>query len=806
MPKGRLSLFFLLCVGSAAAQHYDDGYYPFASYEEPQPLLQPDSALFYRAVQSAPDLYDENMRFTLPQVAAKRRGRAFHEEIATVDGAQVPYRVFHALRALGASESSSPGIALAEGRAGGVAGRRAFDFPEGMPLQPYRASVSFSGRNYLVGAKFSAVGESSHGWRYAAALDARTGRDLYVDGVFTNAFTAAFRAERSFGPRHRFALLAVAPFSVRGTRLSATEEAFSLTGDRLYNPAWGFQNGKVRNSRVRREAVPLAVVSWRSELSAATSLLAAVSVEAGSQRYSMLDWYDARTPMPDNYRYMPSFAGDSETEQVWRAADPRYTQIDWDALIAVNRLAGGPAVYALEERVGRLCNLALDAAFTSRPERRLTLDYGFFLRRESTRSFKRMRDLLGARYVADIDRFLVDDDTYSNRLQNDLRHPGRLIGEGDRFGYDYSLVQLRAGACLRASWRADRFRADAAAGLGASSVFRRGRMEKELFPGARSYGRSRAMRTAEYLFMASAGWSFSPRSYVGFSAAACASAPEPEALFFQPFYNNLTVGECRPERCYAAELNYRLTGPVLDLQVAAFVTASFDASETRRYFDDLSGLYCDMAVAGIGRRACGLEAAASVRLSYRWRLSLGVSAGRYEYLRNPRVTVIADSDNRAVDTSAESYMGGCSVGGAPRVCASAGLLYFGPKGWGVRLSAGYAGVRYVEPMPLRRTARIARQGGVSPEDFEAFVRQERLPDAFTVDASLFKSFYFGRSRLVASLIVRNLPGSRTTFYNGYESLRVRRITAGDAVGFRPHDTRYTCAYPRSFYLSVAYSF
>ena len=106
MPKGRLSLFFLLCVGSAAAQHYDDGYYPFASYEEPRPLLQPDSALFYRAVQSAPDLYDENMRFTLPQVAAKRRGRAFHEEIATVDGAQVPYRVFHALRTLGASESS----------------------------------------------------------------------------------------------------------------------------------------------------------------------------------------------------------------------------------------------------------------------------------------------------------------------------------------------------------------------------------------------------------------------------------------------------------------------------------------------------------------------------------------------------------------------------------------------------------------------------------------------------------------------------------------------------------------------------
>ncbi len=806
MLKGRILLLFLFFAGPAAAQQFDDVYYPYAEYEEPRPLLVPDSALFYRAVQSAPDLFGETVRFTLPQVATKRRGQAFDAEIATADGAQVPYRVFHVLRGLGAEETALPGLASAGGRVGGVAGMRTFGFPEGLPLLPYRASVSFSGRNYLVGARFSAVGEASGGWRYAAALDVRTGRDLYVDGVFTNALTAAFRAEKSLGRRHRLALLAVLPFSTRGTRLSATEEAFSLTGDRLYNPSWGYQNGKVRNSRVRREAVPLAVVSCRSELSDVTSLLASVSLESGSRRYSMLDWYDARTPLPDNYRYMPSFAGDSETLQAWRAADPRYTQIDWDALIAANRLAGGPAVYALEDRVEQLCNLHLDAAFTSRPDSRLTFGYGLFLGREATRSFERMRDLLGARYVADIDRYLVDDDTYGNRLQNDLRRPGRLVGEGDRFGYDYSLVQLRAGVRLSVAWRADRFRADVAAEAGACSVFRRGRMEKELFPGERSYGRSRRMRTAEYAFKASAGWAFSPRSYVGLSAAAGASAPEPGALFFQPLYNNLTVGECLPERFCAAELNYRRTGSVVDLQVSAFVTASFDGSETRRYFDDLSGLYCDMAVAGIGRISCGFEAAASVRLSYRWRLSFAAAAGRCKYIRNPRITVISDADNRAVDTRAESHMGGCFVGGAPCITAASEALYFGPKGWGGRLSAGYAGVRYIEPVPLRRTSRIARQGGIAPEDFEDFVRQERLPDAFTVDASLFKSFYFGRSRLVTSLIVRNLAGFRNTVYNGYESLRVQRVTAGDAVSFRPHATRYTYAYPRSFYLTVAYNF
>jgi len=806
MLKRRLCLLFLFFAWSAAAQTSDDDYHPFGEYEEPRPPLVPDSALFYRAVQAAPDLFEDVSRFALPQVAMKRRGQAFDAEAASVDGARVSYRLFPALRSLGAEETIAPGLAMISGRVGAAGGQRTFRFPEGLPLLPYRASVVFSGRNYLVGARFSAVGELPHGWRYAAALDVRTGRDLYADGVFTNALTAAFRVEKRFSPRHRLAVLAVVAPSMRGTRLSTADEAFALTGDRLYNPAWGYQNGKMRNSRVRRETVPVVVASYRGELSSVTSLLASVSAEAGVRRYSMLDWYDARTPMPDNYRYMPSFTGDSETGQAWRAADPRYTQIDWDALIAVNCLAGGHAVYALEDRVGQLCNLHLDACFTTHIDPRLTLDYGFFLGREATRSFKRMRDLLGARYVADIDRYLIDDDTYSNRLENDLRHPGRLVGEGGRFGYDYSLVQRSAGAHLRASYRADRFRADAAAEVGGRSVVRRGRMEKELFPGGRSYGRSRQLPTATYAFKASVGWAFSPRSYIELSAAACASAPEPEALFFQPLYNNLAVGEHGPEHLYAAELNYRLTGSVVDLQASAFVTASLDGLETRRYFDDLSGLYCDMAVAGIGRMACGLEAAASVRLSYRWRLSFGASAGRYEYIRNPRITVISDVDNTAVDTCAESYMGDCFLGGAPGLAACTEALYFGPKGWGFRLSAGYAGLRYVEPAPLRRTVRIARQGGTAPEAFDAFVRQERLPDAFTADASVFKSFYIGRSRLAASLVVRNLPGGRNTVFNGYESLRVQRITAGDAVAWQPHATRYTCAYPRSFFLTVSCNF
>ena len=807
MLKSRCCLLFLLLPSlQAAAQSPDDEYYPYAEREERREVLTTDSAIFYRAVQGVSDLYGDHTDFNLPQVAHKRRGLDYRTARTSLSGVDLPYRYLSLLRLLGAGEERYAGLAPVPGEWGPAGGVRLFRFPEGEPLQPYLASVRFTDRNYLFGAKVAAAKTLGDGWSLSAAADVRTGRDMHVEGVFTNALTAGLRLAKRFGEGHELALLCIVPPSTRGTRLSSSEEAFSLTGDRLYNPAWGFQDGRVRNSRVRRETIPLAVVTYEVPLSPATSLTAAFGAEAGVSKYSMLDWYDARTPMPDNYRYLPSYAGDRETELAWRSNDTRYTQVDWDELIRRNRMAAGHAVYALEDRAERLCNLSANALLTTDVDGRLTLRYGVALRRENTRSYRQMRDLLGAEYITDIDRFLVDDDTYSNLLQNDLRHPDRTIRAGDRFGYDYTLTARTALIHAQADYRADRFRADLSAELGSGAVSRRGHYEKELFPGAQSYGRSRVMRFTPYAFRALAGWAFTPRCYLEAAVQADARMPEAENLFYQPLYNNRTVDSPVPERTYAAELGWRFTGPVLDLQTTVFAVLTLDGTETRRYYDDMASVYCDMAVTGIGRLSYGIEAAADIRLSYRWKLSLAASAGRYKYARDPVVTVLSDVDNSAVDLRAVSRMGGCETGGAPQLTATAELAWFGSRGWGCRASAGYAGRRYVEPMALRRTDRIAGQGGITREAFEAFTRQERLADAFTLDASLFKSFYFDRSRLTAALMLRNLLGDADTPYGGYESLRVRRIRPGDDTLYTPHATRCTYAWPRSFYLTISYRF
>lgn len=692
LRKYALTVVFLFVVCGAAAQLPDDEYYPYGTgYEQRTPIVLTDSSLFYRAIQTMPDLYGSISAFNLPYIALGRRGQHYSSEAASFSGLGISSRYFGSLRLLGAREERRAGIAALPEAIGGAGGVRTFRFPGALAEPSCHASVSFTDRNYLAGAKLAYARPAGRGWDVAAAVEARTGRDMHVEGVFTNALTAGFRAARHLGEGHTLGFLLIVPPSVRGTRLSSVEEAFRLTGDNLYNPAWGFQDGKVRNSRVRREFVPLAAATYCVRLSPATWLDMAAGAEYGVRKYSALGWYDARTPMPDNYRYLPGYTGDRETELAWRSNDARYTQVCWDELIARNRMAGGHAVYTLEDRAERIRNLGFDALFTTAPDERLTLRYGFSYRHARTRSYKQMRDLLGADHITDIDQYLVDDDTYGNLLQNDLRHPDRTVREGDRFGYDYALSTREATVRLSAEYRSDRLRADVALALGDAVVLRRGYYEKELFPGTQSLGRSRRMGFTPYTVKALVGWAFSPRSYLEASAAVGAAVPDAADLFYQPLYNNRTVDDPAAGRFYAAELNFTRTGERLSLRITAFAVATLDGIQSRRYYDDMAGVYSDMAVTGIGRMACGVEAAADLRLAYRWSLSLAASGGRYKYIRNPRVTVISDVDNSAVDTRAESHMGGCTLGAAPQLTACAELSYFGPRGRGFPRLGGICG-------------------------------------------------------------------------------------------------------------------
>ena len=325
--KRLLSIVLVLLCEAAMAQMFDsDYYYPYAEPEERTEDPHSDSLLFYRAIRSSDDLYGRTTDYNLPRVTIRRRGASYDEEQAALLGVKLPYRLFAPLRAVGGVERYDAGIQPGVSTLGGVGGVREFTLTDALPLAPYEASVRVTDRNYRVAGRVR-MHRMWRDWQVGAVVDGRVGRDARIEGVFTNQLTLAARISRTWASGVELTLFGALPVAMRGLRSAATEEAYTLLDDPFYNPSWGFQDGKVRNARVRREVMPFGVAGLKIPLADHTQLTLSTGGEIGLRKQSGLGWYNARTPLPDNYRYMPSYTGDRASEEAWRMADPRYTQV-----------------------------------------------------------------------------------------------------------------------------------------------------------------------------------------------------------------------------------------------------------------------------------------------------------------------------------------------------------------------------------------------------------------------------------------------------------------------------------------------
>ena len=806
-------LFILLMIATTAlGQETVDDYmhYWLDQQRQESEHIQSDTLLFYRVAQNSHDLFGELTSYAFSFVGYSRRGVDYRERKHTIDGIEIRSANLPIVRHLGLSSRSYGDLSHGYQQIGGMGGGEEFSAVESVPLDGAKASIFFSGKGYLGGARASIDAFMLRGWSLSAYLAATGGNDLYVDGVYRDIADAGIRLTKDFASEATLSILCAITAGERGLRSGSTEEAFSLTGNNLYNPLWGDQQGKVRNSRIRRQAVPFAMMTLATPISHNTRLTLSMGGDYGLRKLSSLSWFDASTPRPDNYRYMPSYFGDPIISEAvaneWRYGNEKYTQIDWAELYRINSLSTDDAVYAVDDRVERIARGEVALRLHSEPGRNFSLSYGIRANWHSTRHYKQMRDMLSAEYLVDLDYYLLDDDSYSNRLQNDLQNPNRRITEGDRYSYDYALEQYEVEADIQAEYRHNKWRIDADLAIGSVTIWRTGYYEKEIFSGERSLGRSAISHFTPYTAKLSTVYLFSMNHRLGINALAAARAPYTANLFFNPEYNNRLVYTHSEERSFAAEVTYKYSNQKIEFSLAAYINSTHDGRRTFRVYDDLSGVYCDVDVNEISTLRYGVEAAMEIQLSRLFKASAALSAGRYRYLHNPSITHYADTDNHIVSSNSESFVSNCTIGGTPQIVAMASLTYLNYRGWAASLDVQGVALRYADLSFTRRTERIAHQSATSAEIYDMFMQQSRLNDAVTVDLSLSRWFRVGPGRMSITLSVKNLLGSRNIVYDAYEPSRIRNYYSGEQRIFMPQDDVLTYAYPRTLYAVISWKF
>lgn len=543
-----------------------------------------------------------------------------------------------------------------------------------------------------------ASGELDNGWSYAFNVSARIGGNDWVKGVYYRSFAYYAGVEKKFGDIHRLSLVTFAAPGQRGAQNASTQEVYDLMGDNMYNSNWGYQNGKVRNARVRKTFEPVTVLKYTVTPSDNLTASAAVLWRTGKNGYTALDWYDAADPRPDYYRNLPSYFYmenedyDRANEQkyywaldAWTQGYPEYTHLNWDRLYNVNYNSLDAenlrrSKYVIEERRVDQNDLNFGANVKWTPAKWVTLTGGVNYKWNRTEYYKQLDDLLGGDYYVNIDQF-AERDFASNpaMVQNDLDYylghgAAQVLREGDKYGYDYYANVQKAGLWANGAFDFGVLKANVALKGGYETFWRDGLVRKGLFPGLDEDGSEffvdgKSLTTYEnvggelvpitskgksavadfFTYSAKLGlqYHFAGGHRVYANAGYFNDAPTFAQSFISPRTRNSLVPNLTTMKTVSADLNYQYSNNGYNVRVTGFYTNIMDQTDMMSFYDDTQNSFTNFAMTGIDQRHMGIELGFKVPLPVQGLSVEGaLSWGEYIYTSTPRMT-------QTIDNSAE---------------------------------------------------------------------------------------------------------------------------------------------------------
>lgn len=664
---------------------------------------------------------------------------------------------------------------------------RASSYPKGGKI-----TGSYTNRNYYARGIFSySTGLLDNGWAFTGAVGSRYSDKGHIDGTSYSNLSYALSVEKQWQEgKHSLSLVTYGSPVVRGQQGSSFQGVYDLTGNNLYNPNWGYQDGKVRNSRVVKAYDPTAVLSHIWQIDDRTTLTSGGLMHYGRYSSSALNWYNASDPRPDYYRYLPSYFSMDPTkihqptldlyEQRWRSNDPSFTQVNWEELYRQNmdpenrRKYNGAALYMVERRHSDLLEGTLSSVFNKLYDNNSRITAGVEARSTRSYQYKTVDDLLGSDYVLDKDKFAERDDPGNEVFrENDLMFPNRKAYVDDIFGYDFDIVINTANAWFLNSYQTRNIDFYYGSKIGYTTFQRKGNMKNGRFPD-NSYGKGANHEFVDYTVKGGLTYKIDGRHYVSANSSYATEAPIPDRAYVMSRVTDQTVKGLKSTRVFAADVNYNFSTPRFAGRISAFQTNFFDQLEQMRYYHDSERTFVYHNLTGVDKLHRGLEAGATYRVDDNWSFDFIGTMSEYVYSNNP-LGIMNSENGKLIDVEEQVYMKNLYVSGTPQFAGVLAARYFYDY-WFFELSANATGRNYLSAAPLRRLASnyasINPNNEASNDAYMELTTQERLDDVVTFDLSIGKLLYLkNRNAVSFNFSVMNLLNDRSIRTGGYEQGR-----------------------------------
>jgi hypothetical protein len=651
-----------------------------------------------------------------------------------------------------------------------------------MRASKYRKSsrVSYAAANRSYTGRIMASyhsGLSKTGWAYSFLASRRFGDEGYIDGTLYDANSFFASVEKKINNAHSLNVTAFYTPNRRGRSTAITQEVKDLKGIQ-YNPNWGYQDGNIRNSRVRNIKEPVFMLNhyWKindktnlnTNASYQTGSIGNTRVDQGGTRLVTIEGQEAyigggRNPLGNYYQRLPSYflqdpnptPGDFQNAYLAQKEFVNNGQLDWESLYRANTIAtstGGNSIYAIQEDRIDDTQLTVNTIFDTQISDNILLNASINYRNLKSENFAEVKDLLGGTGFLDVDFFAEGEDgevdiTVGDVAQSDLQNRNRIAKVGDRYKYNYEINADVLSGFAQAQFKYNRVDFYLGTSITNTNYQRNGLFENGNYQGAESFGKGEKQSFTDFSFKAGATYKITGRHLIDVNLGSLSKAPTIRNTFTNARQNNnVTIG-LESEKIQNIDIGYIYRSPIVKARLTGFYSNFSNGTDLGFYFtENLAGLgleqdaFIQEIMTNVEKQHIGIEFGIEAQLTPTIKLKGAASIGQYTFNNNPNLYITSDDlDGPITFGDGTTKLKDYHVAGGPERAYQVGFEYRDPKFWWVGLTTNYFSNAYVDVNNLARSANFSTDfdgqpfNDYDPEVANGLLKQEKFDDYVLVN-------------------------------------------------------------------------
>lgn len=707
---------------------------------------------------------------------------------------------------------------------GGIAGATSIDLRASNIRKTKKITYSNSNRTFqhrVMGTY--ATGMMQNGWGLAISASHSYADQGYVPGTYFQGNSYFLSVDRKLNDKHLLNFVFLGSPQKRGRSTGSVQEMYDLAGTNYYNPNWGYQNGKVRNSREYIIHQPITTLRHDWQMSSKTTLTTSLGLQFGNYGSTRLDWFDAPDPRPDYYRRLPSYATNPDVRDLLTSylAIEENRQLNWAEMYSANStrdytindangiegntVRGKLAAYVQESENYDETKYSFNSVINSVISDHVTFNGGLQYLGGKTHYYRRLEDLLGADFYIDFNKFALRDYPLSPEAgQNDLNHPNRIVYEGDIYGHNYNINNQRATLWGQGVFTYNRFDYFVGLSLAHQSFYREGFTKVGLFPDD-SYGKSEVQSFFNYGVKAGVTYKIDGRNYLVLNGTTRTRAPFARQSFVSPRVRDQVANDLKNSKITSVDLSYLARYTDFRARASVYYTSFKDEITNNSFYHEDYRTFVNYLLTGVDTRHYGLELGLTYNLTSKIELKGALALGEYYYTSRPTATISRDNSAEDFVSDRTIYIENYYIPGSPQAAGTIGATYRSSKYWTFNLDINGFSKNYLSMNYDRRTLEAVMDVYPYGENslYQDIIAEERLADNYTVDLGVGKSIRFKTGAFLRiNLNVGNLLNNKNFLTGGFEQFRFD-FENKNIDKFPP---KYFYAYGLNYTLGVAYLF